>query len=53
MQKGNCETFCWPPLANLLEEIQQSYVMHAQRTTHTEVVGGRAEQSDRPAIELF
>jgi methyl-accepting chemotaxis protein len=53
MQKENCATFCWPPLANLLDEIQQGYVMHAQRATHASITGGQAEQNDRPAIELF
>jgi methyl-accepting chemotaxis protein len=53
LQEENCATFCWPPLINLLGEMQQGYTMHAQHTTHAEVVGGQAEQNDRPAIELF
>jgi methyl-accepting chemotaxis protein len=53
LQKENGKTSCWPPLANLLDEIQQSYVMHAQHVTHASITGGQAVADDRPAIELF
>jgi len=48
-----CGTQCIPSLAALIDEIEQRYVMHAQRVTHAEVVGGASHKDDRPAIELF
>lgn len=44
----------WVPLAERIEALQESYVMHSQRQTHAEVMGmANQEKNQLPAVELF